>query len=162
MIKYRTNHLRFKKYHNLNFPSSRRFCPVELPRKPTDSHQFHFFSSDFARLSPKVLESFRRVFIRFFKKRRGSLIPIQLTFYPLSCKPKNSRMGKGKGSKMLMPVVSLPPLSPLFRISLRRRYLGFRLWQKRLEAAGVLRRCSRRLSVRTFSDLSPILIGGGA
>lgn len=159
MIKYRNSHLRFRKYHSIPVPRTRRFRPVELPSPSRIPHQFKFHLTRSFNPSPSVLEAFRRFFLRLFKRRRGSLIPLQLTFFPVSAKPRNSRMGKGKGAKLLAPRSPLPPHAPLFLISLRRRYRGFRLWQKRLEVAGALRRCSRRLSSPSYPDLSLTILG---
>jgi large subunit ribosomal protein L16 len=87
----------FKNYHKLYVKSK---LNLEYSKKNyMENELFGIVASEYLKLTSDQLEACKRVAKRIFKKK-GTLLPRVYTYLPLTKKPSETRMGKGKSSRV--------------------------------------------------------------
>lgn len=118
---------KFKRYHKLytksvvvinQSTSVNKYAKEKLSKVDFKVFDFNYEikATEYLRLPSEQLEACLKISRRILKKK-GSLLPMVYTYLPLTKKPSETRMGKGKSSRISKWVCSIKPGKVIFSIS---------------------------------------------
>jgi len=93
------------------------YPPVDISKEKEDESYLFMVSKVYAKLNSRELEAARRTIRRAFKKS-GKLFVISYPYLPLTKKPLQVRMGKGKSSKVRDWVCPVVPGQVIFSLKM--------------------------------------------
>lgn len=104
---------------------------------------YFVLSSQYGRISASEIEATRRVLRRLSNKRYEKIFVRICAFIPLTKKPIQSRMGRGKGSQSGVFICFVKPGKVLFEIQSRRR-LSHQLLEN------IFLQAKNKMSIKTY------------